>query len=53
MDGPAAQRTELLLQQESVKMVLENSCADLIYPKGIFPPPRISSAKTSNDMEFF
>lgn len=37
MDKPAAQRTELLLQQESVKTVLENSCADLIYPKGISP----------------
>lgn len=37
MDGPAAQRTELLLQQESVKTVLENSCADFIYPKEISP----------------
>lgn len=37
MDGAAAHRTELLLQQESVKMVLENSCADFIHPKGISP----------------
>lgn len=37
MDGVAAHKTELLLQQESVKMVLENSCADFIHPKGISP----------------